>query len=1265
MNHRELADLIERIKTDPSVLFLGQNYLSSLNGHNLFYETVNKELCDNQMPQLMEYKNIWEYVGCEGKLGEDEFAKLRQIVGKIPTQAWLRKILSMRWGMVVTSSVDSALVNCVGQNFTLSSIGYDVTKFRREFMSKSFLRGIYLYGSIDGNNGEFPPESCDTRTMRSIKKKVKDRVGWIYNDILRDYGVLVVDGWNPETDWLTTLLDDASDMPFGSIYLFGISRQIAESDIISGLVEDGIAHVESQSFAQALMEYGFFDDNEDLLSYWNGVSLTDSEVGKTITIRSSSNKYFYLNIPLFSLDTLDSHVTVIHDDLGYGGKTDEISIKENFAHFLQQNSMPAWVLYNENLGFYFKRNVDKKLLDSIYDELKKKSSYHRSFIILEGISNSGKSASLVNLALRLRSMHKYPVIFISGTPNQAEFTENLKNFIKRYFLDRQNADGEWIENVIVIWDNNSDSSARQRYEKLASDLLECNVLVVGSLYSKKDTDNDVYIDKTGIRHIRISAELTDNERNALKAVLERVDVELLNRFEELVSKGKDTYLFNVLQQLVNYSYSPEWKKVAEELRRRFNQEVDISENDAREAIIKYKQDISLEDVKEVIYEKGVAASWQLQLEAWMKANSETFDSKDAVEADRYRTLLNLNEDITLINQVLAMAGQFSVELPVTLLLRMIHKDSNSISKEDLFINDVLENDSLIRYHRDEQGYPMVRFRHPSEAGLYVSKNFGDDPQKLKEKEVDLLCGIIRACRWDDESYEVLALVRKFGSNSDGKYNENISKGQYWNYADWWATIAECLKQNSDGNPEAVLVYAHLMREKYSYDKKHYLNGSEPYLRAAARELRQALEDHDRGNKAQYCRLIVEVCSNLVASMPRDRESGIFDRDVFLEFHKHFIDAIRNWTTNDSGSYFSTNALLDIWLNAIHNFKCSFLSLEKALDNKEFVQALSNTINYIDILFEMSDDFDSLGLLSKIDEVYKWSGNLSMEKIGRKLSSNGNDTYLYLTARHCWLTNNPKPRPDSRLEEIIRYNLYFLMDDADRREELLSCLTELKELAKISAMKAIDILTPNMALIHESKSSRCLYMLIRAKWLIYTGNMLLEEKQTPILTRSQWSELNELCGYYIIYCAKNNVPVKPSVNIIKGIYLWTYTNNIAEAKQVFSSARLNMGNEWFFERIGLCIEGTNRLRQFNIDIKRNSHGKYEATIKRELAVNGKVGDSNIIGRYGIYVSDWVLSNLFDGQQPRERYDIPKPVVIWFNSQGALLGLAGSEKEGGRK
>ena len=108
-----------------------------------------------------------------------------------------------------------------------------------------------------------------------------------------------------------------------------------------------------------------------------------------------------------------------------------------------------------------------------------------------------------------------------------------------------------------------------------------------------------------------------------------------------------------------------------------------------------------------------------------------------------------------------------------------------------------------------------------------------------------------------------------------------------------------------------------------------------------------------------------------------------------------------------------------------------------------------------------------------------------------------------------------------------------------------------------------------------------------------------------------------------------------------------------------------GCVWFIERMGLCKIGTNELREFNVDIQRTASGNFEARLCKEISNEKVDAIIGLVGRKGIHVSDKVLKYLFDGQPPRDRFNIPKKVSIWFTAQGASLGMAKEEKGGSRK
>lgn len=1253
MEIKEINKLVRRIREEPSVLFLGQDYLKSYDGCDVFMEAVRSS--GNSWQSDSGYSKIWENYSQNQEMGEESLRKLVDVRNTIPMQRWLRGLLSMKWGMVITSSIDGVMQHCTGENFDLDIINYDKKNFNVEYMNKKTLHASFLYGTIDGDKNLYPPRTCDAKTLRSLRKRVKDRIGWIYNHALCGYGVLIIDGWNPDTDWADFLLEDASDMPYGSIYIFGIDVQTAQQNTtISGLVEDGIVCIEEKSLAFVLKESGYFEREAEL-----EMAMASQGNVRTVTLKDAKGRELYYDVSMFEMDALDENIVLVHDTLGENHKSYD-DLKETFALFLHQSNMPAWPLYQKRLGFYFDRKVDVWLEEAVSKELKK-NSYRGRLVLLEGVSNSGKTAALVNLALKLREKQRSPVFFISGNPMQKDYIERLKGIIKWYFIDEPSCH-ERVQDVVIIWDNNHEVNAVVQYEKLMWELMECNPIVIGSSYGSADSSEGRYTDKRGNQHIHIDASLEKEEIDCVRKVLKKVDSKLLEHFEAEVQREKSSqeervHLLESLLKMSKFSYSQEWRNVSENLVRKYHREVTVVENKAQKAEDLYWEE--LKKAEETILAYGIGAAWRVKLQ--MALEGSRLECRQNAATEKFENEMKIEKDIRLLNDMLAMAGQFLAELPLGLLLRVIHGDGMVIPREDLFINDVLKSDSLLDYNEDAQGYVKVKFRNPKEAELYLEKNYSLE-QERKNKEVELLLLIIKWCRWNEEGYDVLSLVRRFGSNSDGKYSEQIRRGHYFAYKDWWRKISEVLIENAEENTEAVLVYAHFLRDISRNEKNREL------LHEAAGTLRRALEAHDQGNQMQYCRLLVEICANLVEEMEQLADERKYDKEIYQRFRGTFRQAVSKWAPASTNNYFDQNSLLDIGLNALKNYRTMLKGRSRAvMEDENFMEALAETVHYIEMLFKMESNFESADFLNKIEDIYSWYDGRSMEKISNRLEQKGNDTYLFLEASRCWIFTENKKAKLQEFVDLVRYNTFLLPDDADRYGELYEKLDELRVNAVLAAKKALEVLEPKLDSIRKMQSGRCLYMLIKAKWLVYTERLPLEEKQMPRLSMEQWQELYQLCEDCIGY-TREDYPVKPAVYFIDAMYRWIYTKEVRDALSMFSNARQEMrraGCVWFIERMGLCKTGTNELREFNVDIQRTASGNFEARLCKEIS-NEKVDATiGLVGRKEIHVSDKVLKYLFDGQPPRDRFNIPKKVSIWFTAQGASLGVAKEEKGGSRK
>ena len=1273
MDNTVIENLRERISTEPSILFLGQDYLSSKTGTNLFYDKANELLCGGGLSSRIDYTELWNAVNMGKPLSSGDFEKLRDILKNIPEQRWLRKILCMRWGMIMTSAIDAVMYRCVGSDFSVKPISMEQRTFKRSYVSKRTINISYLYGTIDGEEEGLPPRDCSRKAFLAIRKKVNDRIDWIYNNILTEYGILVIDGWNPQYDWLTSLLENAGEMPQKSIYLFGATNEILENEDIKSLVEAEIVQTDERTFAEALDEIGFFEDeSEDIVTEIN-------KAGRIISLRTKK-EITPIVVSMDACAKLDSHITVLYDDIWLGQGEVGVDPDKLYTRFQQQSDIPVWHLYGSKYGFYFNRTRDKDLEELVEKELRN-GSYKRKYIMLEGNSNTGKTSSLIHLAYLMRN--RTPVIYISGEPNQPDWMENLKEFIKTQFVDRQGY-GKSVDSILTIWDANTDYNATQRCKQLQDVLRECNTVVVGSAYSLgwENRKGVQYKDTVGNHHLLWTADLDKAEIDGMLESLKNVKPDIYEAMRDSI--GKNEYLLNTLQKLINLEYQKEWKQVLETLQTHFGQEVDVNEKLTEKKLDMYKSEMARK-VEEEILKYGVASSWQMQLALIKKELGED----EVIESEKKKKLCrfeHMEKHIKKLNCILAIAGKFSTYIPLTLILRMIgDAEGGIVSDEQMFLTDIIQNDSLLHSVRDDEGYITVSFRHPSEAELYIEKNLGQNIEEIKSNEVKILGEMIQECKWQDEheSIPVLALVRNFGPNSWGTLNHPRMRGtrHYSEYEKWWKEIAIELRSAAEDQPEAVLVYALLMRShcrgvldslerttEFNRKENEETNEQEcvDELNNAKEMLRSAIEVHNQNNRNQYCRLLGEMCANLVYGMKKAAVEECETR--FCDLKHYFLLAVKNCADSNSQNLFTKNALLDIWLNGVNHYFKSKIGNGNPMENSECAVVVADSINYIDELLDTTEEnFDRPKLWEKIEGIYKYADSDRLIQFQDMLEKCNNDTLLYLTAWKCWkLPENAsvrKNKEDEYLRNIFN-NLYLMPDDLDRLAYEYDTITKLKKYAIEAAQKALSVLDEKKMLIEKSKSTRCINMMIRAKWLVYTGNMPLETKQHPALTTEQWEEIGELCERYIKYADRKGEQLRTAPVMLRMVYLWCFSKNKTAFEEIRNRQEMLKSNDWYFERICICNPATSEPKYFrvNLQLRKGTNNKYKATVVSSIAESREkvkdVIDSNVDGKQ-VHVPENVAQVLMGNEFGNEKFNIEQPIVIWFNAKGPQIGLPGNK------
>ena len=339
-------------------------------------------------------------------------------------------------------------------------------------------------------------------------------------------------------------------------------------------------------------------------------------------------------------------------------------------------------------------------------------------------------------------------------------------------------------------------------------------------------------------------------------------------------------------------------------------------------------------------------------------------------------------------------------------------------------------------------------------------------------------------------------------------------------------------------------------------------------------------------------------------------------------------------------------MLELWNNVKEKYLDDYVpTKEDAIGNLFFQECLADTLDYIDTLLDINLEYPAL--IGKIEEIYKLCDNKRLLQMEKEFSSKNKDTFLFLRADKCWISNiAPKG------------NLYYLPDDMqiEAGDELPVIRKELV----IAAKNVQDILEPAITLLKRSHSRRCLAMLLRAKWILLTdGHLPLEEKQCPALSKADWDEIHSLCVDYILFCNNEDSAPRPFALLLEGIWQWQF-GDISEARDLFHQCEDQMSGHGFvlYERIGLCQLGTHSLRLFNVDVSQNKNGRFRATLKTEIAKDGSqiFGEPSMIGKNGVMISQTVLDYLFNHSRPVPKNNITKPVVVWFNAGGACLGLS---------
>ena len=1254
LNQKNMKFLLDDIRSGRSVLFLGQDYFTI---DDVFFNNVLKELNIYDAQNIKSLNELWIiYRNNTKTLGEAILAA----VEKTEYHPWFRAILSLGWNAVLSSSVNFEwMKKNVGCDFQMSQQVYsDVASGlnpNRDF-DKKRMKLISLFG--DENHIPAGSELAQLKKNTALLER-------IYTDILAVYGILVIDGISDD-DWhsVNTFLYNLVNVPAGCIYFFGMTKERLLNIASRKDDTDAILFEEYLASGQIILEErGFKEIVEvyDLITEEDELSENSYSTQHENEVRISLGDNDCIWIPRKDITQLKNiGITVMRDEILLPMVINDNNKQTRYAEFVQQRHQKNWGFYDiiyqkEKMSFHVPRHSESILQNAIFTQLSL-SQNKRSIILLNGFSNSGKTTSLSWMAWHLmkhnnkdRSKDKYIVYYISGNPslNDFEWKAVLLNFIKETVNDKTTVKGDRIRNNIIIWDNYSSQEKKNDYIELYHILNECNTVLVGSTYTFEapiTTNSKSFVQGISFDIINQNAKLENDASDKLDTILRKIDPQ----WKKTLNQNRyRTPIFELLMNFAKFSYSPEWKTVRDTLSAGLSTEADRSEevsNDLYQLFVN-KNHNDFQDVQSIIDRLGIGAIVQTD-----------FMKLDKDKREKNESLIN---SIREMNLILAVAGQFknSPKIPLSLLIRTISR-GKSYNGEYSKLNRILKCDSMVEYDNDKTtGNTLISFRHPGEALVYLEGNFLSEQRQ--QKEVEVLLELIRSCRWDirDEAFAVTGLIRAFGTNSYGKVNdENMStkKGHYTNYQEYWERIINEISLYASQNSDAMLILGHMTRDNVEQNMQAADKESRLKILKEVCDKMINAASYESYHPAACSRLYGEICRNLLEQM-KNTDNDIDLNVLFEAFRNYFQEGIIKGKEAQKQKYnhFSLIQLLDIWLCYINEYPQVFNSL------------LADTLEYIDQLFYNdsglnSQDEDFSNVLRHINDVYNQVGSMEMEKLRSIFSKSGNDSYAYCMAKQQLIkvykdfqTEFDKIS-ESRNGTIISSRIFFLneyaADDFNfhsnhyTREQLENLFKKIKSALQKQTDIVISYLEENKNI--QSMSYRCLLLYLKAKWLKYTGNLLMEKEQKPGLTEEQWTELYNICSYCRINI-RDNEWLSRSIDFIRHVYLWVYTNENPpfQRKEGFENPN---------RILCLCHHVDNstlgRPRKFHVSTYLNpANNKVYAKLESEIVDDG-VQCNKIVRRTNIYVPENV-SNYYKLKQGVA--NVSTPFSIWFNLGGSQI------------
>lgn len=843
-------EFCDALRTNASVLILGQNYQTVCYGREYFLEAASRAFLGPNEAAAQNYTELWKKIAGRVDMpdGTAQFRPLseqvcgswerlideaREALQRNSQEAMKRtcRMLCAGWRMVATSAPETLVRTLPGSPFSPRKTVLHTDELLPQTFRASSLSLLQLFAPGHDLRLNFDEPDFVWETGSRARKVLCEAVG----RAIPYSGYLVLDGWNPENDWFS-----AQDL----LYIMDELQNSEGRDQIRVVCfdKDASAFKNVDRTLRRLVNRIVFLDGH----------LTDLFMEEQEPESASMLFDEYYHLHLLSVKArerpLDIAVPVQQwQKLPFTGDacllplehlSDEsfmpIDREAQMTTFLAGNrEIPLWWDY-ENC--YFERDQYQELYKKVFTSLKT-GSQRTDFLLLKGPACSGKTVMLGRLALDM-SVH-FPTIYLgpSAMPKEKEGPEDIYSqlavFVREQFTKVMQDRKFNRKRVLVIWDGGYyETEAREIYYQLRSQLqMSTEFLLVGSAYAKPRSDRAPREDEVTLR-----AQLSEAEQNSL---FERLNQNLgmeRSQFERALQMGaqrrgwqpqrasEENTLLSVLSHL--------FRGVNETIFLNLRQSA-MNESKAARAALKTALNRNMEELEEARRDGAITTA--------LNAFECNWGEDDSIRQ-------RITNCAVLLDDILAVAGRWRQSLHFELVFRVmesLYKDRfgqplGLLGQWQGLLNALLDYSPMIAWTGDDASSWTLQYRSALEAQLFLDSKYphkitsdeeaermkqaapsdrvlgmekrqvwqycGKDGELLQEQvAVQVLCGVLKEGRLEgasnDFAYEALHLADCFGPNSEGE--PGMTR--------WYPFIAQALITRGRKNIAALQKAAFLLR----------------------------------------------------------------------------------------------------------------------------------------------------------------------------------------------------------------------------------------------------------------------------------------------------------------------------------------------------------------------------------------------------------------------------------------------------------------------